>query len=597
MFVLLFNSYIFSKLPESKQMIASSATYPGELDVFLSRYMRCPTHVSPGPEVPILLGLKQFVSVVQNHLNSMVQVKNKVKELLRILSSIPFKQCLVFTNYQTRAESICNQLKSLGWAALYITGGQDQYDRLEAVASLREFRCRVLLSTDLAARGIDAENVNLVVNLDVPNNGPTYLHRIGRAGRYGSHGISVSVVSDGKELEQFRKVLGTIGTTLAVSKLPCTSLPTDLWNCDSSEFEQIHCIPPSDDVIETDFMSVSKGKHNGACKKNGEKPANDTQESHKKKANKNAKRKGTEWKKKNSKSLKEEYDIKDLKNFMDHLSLSANEQKNASMSHTKECDLSRLIASLTETKTNVNFESFENLVEQLETFDSDSELNTDNPSVISKNKIDCEASSNLHNMLFEDMSVTTKKLKEATKNWSSKDLLKHLADGQPWPETVREPSHLVQNGYSSFNNTKKRNEKTNALERVNLLSTTESRSRFNSTLYNASPQDNSQSETSLTWSEGSDSELDVSDGSNSRVYSRNECHIPWNYSNSLDENSYYNPHSSNNSRIQDHNSNSYYNNYQYDIDTYSNYETWRLQLQQIRNYVQQVEYWKHMFNV
>jgi ATP-dependent RNA helicase DDX20 len=96
------NSYIFSVLPCNKQLIALSATYPDELDAFLSRYMRSPTRVNAGPEGPALLGIKQFVSIVRPHLNTMVQIKYKVQELLRILSLVHFKQCLIFSNYQTR---------------------------------------------------------------------------------------------------------------------------------------------------------------------------------------------------------------------------------------------------------------------------------------------------------------------------------------------------------------------------------------------------------------------------------------------------------------------------------------------------------------
>ncbi|KDR23297.1 putative ATP-dependent RNA helicase DDX20 [Zootermopsis nevadensis] len=251
-------NYIFSVLSGNKQMIALSATYPGELDVFLSRYMRCPTRVSPGPGGPVLLGLRQFVSVVRPHLNTMVQIKYKVQELLRILSSVPFRQCLIFSNYQTRAQSICNHLKALGWAAIWLTGGQDQHDRLEAVASLREFRCRVLLSTDLTARGIDAENVNLIINLDIPHSGATYLHRIGRAGRYGSHGIAVSLVADGKELAQFRKVLGTIGESMSVAKLPSDVIPTDLWHCDISSLEEVQGIASEGDTKDDNIDTVGK---------------------------------------------------------------------------------------------------------------------------------------------------------------------------------------------------------------------------------------------------------------------------------------------------------------------------------------------------
>lgn len=82
--------------------MALSATYPGKLDMFLSRYMRSPANVNLGPEGPILLGLKQFVYLVHPHLNPMVQMNYKVEALLHILSSVSFKQCLVFSNYQTR---------------------------------------------------------------------------------------------------------------------------------------------------------------------------------------------------------------------------------------------------------------------------------------------------------------------------------------------------------------------------------------------------------------------------------------------------------------------------------------------------------------
>nr|CAD7201948.1 unnamed protein product [Timema douglasi] len=202
---------IRTMLPDNKQMIAASATYPNSLEKAVSCYMRTPTHVSPNYDGPVLLGLRQFVMVVPAHTNVAAQVKIKLERLMELLSSVTFQQCVVFSNYQTRAESICNRLNANGWPAMSITGSQDQYARLKAITCLREFRCRVLLSTDLTSRGIDAENVNLIVNFDVPYSGTTYLHRIGRAGRYGSHGISITLVAENKELLEFQQMLGSIG--------------------------------------------------------------------------------------------------------------------------------------------------------------------------------------------------------------------------------------------------------------------------------------------------------------------------------------------------------------------------------------------------
>nr|CAD7460251.1 unnamed protein product [Timema tahoe] len=209
--ILALEIYIFWKLPDNKQMIAASATYPNSLEKAVSCYMRTPTHVSPNYDGPVLLGLRQFVMVVPAHTNVAAQVKIKIERLMELLSSVTFQQCVVFSNYQTRAESICNRLNANGWPAMSITGSQDQYARLKAITCLREFRCRVLLSTDLTSRGIDAENVNLIVNFDVPYSGTTYLHRIGRAGRYGSHGISITLVAEDKELLEFQQMLGSIG--------------------------------------------------------------------------------------------------------------------------------------------------------------------------------------------------------------------------------------------------------------------------------------------------------------------------------------------------------------------------------------------------
>lgn len=80
---------------------------------------------------------------------------------------------------------LCKSLKKDGWPIAYISSEQNQKDRFISLRLLKNVECRILVSTDITARGIDAENVNLVINLDVPQEVETYLHRIGRAGRFG----------------------------------------------------------------------------------------------------------------------------------------------------------------------------------------------------------------------------------------------------------------------------------------------------------------------------------------------------------------------------------------------------------------------------
>ncbi|CAK9833346.1 Probable ATP-dependent RNA helicase DDX20 [Anthophora retusa] len=232
-------NYIFSKLPLNKQVIASSATYPGNLQTFLGMYMCSPVLVSPDNDESVLIGLRQFVAIVPSHPNAMKQVQIKVEELTKIFKKVPFKQSLVFSNYQSRAQSVCNKINSLGFTATYIAGNQNMNKRLEAINKLKACKCRIMLTTDLTARGIDANNVNLVVNLDLPIDAPTYLHRIGRAGRYGSYGISITIIAE-NEFETLKQLLISVGgPNFYVLKLP-SNYPNDIWVTPTTKFEKVY---------------------------------------------------------------------------------------------------------------------------------------------------------------------------------------------------------------------------------------------------------------------------------------------------------------------------------------------------------------------
>lgn len=87
-----------------------------------------------------------------------------------------------------RVEAVCNMLRDHKYKADYIRGDQDQDIRLKLVDRLTSFKSKILVATDLIARGIDSSNVDLVINMDCPNDSATYLHRIGRAGRFGNKG-------------------------------------------------------------------------------------------------------------------------------------------------------------------------------------------------------------------------------------------------------------------------------------------------------------------------------------------------------------------------------------------------------------------------
>ncbi|NXM58496.1 DDX20 helicase, partial [Illadopsis cleaveri] len=179
-------NWIYSSLPVNKQMLAVSATYPESLAAALSRYMREPTFVRLNPTDPALLGLKQYYKIVNSHPLPHKTFEEKTQHLQELFSKIPFNQALVFSNLHSRAQHLAEILTSRGFPAECISGNMNQNQRLDAMAKLKQFHCRVLISTDLTSRGIDAEKVNLVINLDVPLDWETYMHRIGRAGRFES---------------------------------------------------------------------------------------------------------------------------------------------------------------------------------------------------------------------------------------------------------------------------------------------------------------------------------------------------------------------------------------------------------------------------
>ncbi|NXF86893.1 DDX20 helicase, partial [Eubucco bourcierii] len=199
-------NWIYSSLPTNKQMLAVSATYPESLANALTRYMREPTFVRLNPTDPSLLGLKQYYKIVNSHPLPHKTFEEKTQHLQELFSKIPFNQALVFSNLHSRAQHLAEILTSRGFPAECISGNMNQNQRLDAMAKLKQFHCRVLISTDLTSRGIDAEKVNLVINLDVPVDWETYMHRIGRAGRFGTLGLSVTFCCRGEEENMMKKI-------------------------------------------------------------------------------------------------------------------------------------------------------------------------------------------------------------------------------------------------------------------------------------------------------------------------------------------------------------------------------------------------------
>ncbi|KAG0346598.1 DEAD (Asp-Glu-Ala-Asp) box polypeptide 20 [Podila humilis] len=192
-------------LGKTKQVMAFSATYDDDLLSQLDELVKDPVYVMLTKGTPELAAVMQFykvVSVPDTEKSASVFMRQnqiaqrKFVELDSLLTHIPFYQAIVFINHRGRAGELVKFMNRQGWPAMHIAAGISQQERLDVMAKARRFEIRVLVCSDLIARGIDIDRVNLVVNLDLPKDPETYLHRIGRTGRFGTAGLAVSLVDE-----------------------------------------------------------------------------------------------------------------------------------------------------------------------------------------------------------------------------------------------------------------------------------------------------------------------------------------------------------------------------------------------------------------
>merc|ERR1712059_16223 len=249
---------IMNLLPRSKQVLALSATYPDQLAKLAERFMRSPQHIRPGQSSQVLTGVSQFLLTVQHSPAQARQTAIKHAALLKVLSTVPYSQVLVFSNYSTIAQSTTDFLNSRGFPAIFMSAGQDQTRRLAAIQSFKQFSCRILCSTDLTARGIDAENVNLVV----PWEHNTYLHRIGRGGRFGSLSLAITLASEGKELTKLRTIVGKTGSEIRV-------LPSDLPQDFRAAMANLEVLQKEDAEVEDKQFEQKSIENLGRDKRSG----------------------------------------------------------------------------------------------------------------------------------------------------------------------------------------------------------------------------------------------------------------------------------------------------------------------------------------
>jgi ATP-dependent RNA helicase RhlE len=175
---------IISKLPVKKQTLFFSATMPHEIKQLANVLLQNPVKVEVTPPASTVDMIQQSVYFVEK--------QNKRLLLAHLLSDATIQTVLVFAKTKHGADKIAKELNKNSIRAEAIHGNKSQNERQRALSNFKSRRIRVLVATDIAARGIDIDDLTHVINFDLPNIPETYVHRIGRTGRAGATGVAIS---------------------------------------------------------------------------------------------------------------------------------------------------------------------------------------------------------------------------------------------------------------------------------------------------------------------------------------------------------------------------------------------------------------------
>ena len=200
---------ILAALPKERQTLLFSATMPSEVRSLANEFLRRPVTVEIGVSRPV-----ESIS----HAAYPVEQTQKAELLLSLLRKAGNGQVLVFTRTKHRAKKLAIQLVKAGLPATSLQGNLSQNQRQLAMDNFRSGRVKILVATDIAARGIDVTQISHVINFDMPDTADAYTHRIGRTGRMARRGTALSLVTQ-DDLPMLRTIERYLGRSLEQRKL------------------------------------------------------------------------------------------------------------------------------------------------------------------------------------------------------------------------------------------------------------------------------------------------------------------------------------------------------------------------------------------
>ena len=190
---------IFRLTPHDKQVMMFSATLSKEIRPICQKFMQNPMEIYVDDEAKLTLhGLQQhYVKLTEGEKN---------RKLNDLLDALEFNQVIIFVKSVNRATELTKLLCECNFPAITIHSAMSQEERLTRYKSFKDFNKRILIATNLFGRGMDIERVNIVINYDMPESSDTYLHRVARAGRFGTKGLAITFASSKEDSEVLNSV-------------------------------------------------------------------------------------------------------------------------------------------------------------------------------------------------------------------------------------------------------------------------------------------------------------------------------------------------------------------------------------------------------
>lgn len=189
--------FILQNLPEKRQTLLFSATVPDPIAKLARRYLNDPKHIAINPE--------RLTVPLTDQIHYEVREHEKLDALSRILDMEGAERTIIFCRTKKRVDELTEGLQARGYTAEAIHGDLNQVQRNRVMKRFKDGGSEILVATDVAARGLDIENVTHVINYDLPQDTESYVHRIGRTGRAGRSGTAISLVTP-REFRQFRQI-------------------------------------------------------------------------------------------------------------------------------------------------------------------------------------------------------------------------------------------------------------------------------------------------------------------------------------------------------------------------------------------------------